>query len=1000
MPILDIEDAVDVKERIDEFFAARPERRPDVLRRLFVEILDFQASSGQLALTSAATGVQLPDHAERIAELDGVRVLFAPLDTRRINKREAADLARIVERELGDRMLLLLNNDTADQLHLIYPRFDGGSTPKLQRLIFERDGHNRTSLGQTANLYQRYQQTHDLMGALKEAFDVGPITDKFFEEYRRIFRHAERVVRGFEPREAEHRKQFVQTLFNRLMFVYFLSRKGWLKFDGDTDYLNALWADYERSTLPTNFYDQRLYHLFFFALNNSQGRDFNLNFVDSEMRDRLGKVPFLNGGLFEETKLDKRSGITVPDNAIQPLLTELFDKFNFTVMESTPFDIEVAVDPEMLGKVFERLITDRHEKGSYYTPRPVVSFMCREALKGYLEAKIPALDAEATRRFVEQHDLSAIAGVAPADLLRALDEVTVVDPACGSGAYLVGMMQELVELQNALFDQKAIEDTRTQYQMKLKIIERSLYGADIDRFAKNIAMLRLWLSLAIEYEGHPPHPALPNLDFKILEGDSLLGPDPSETGQQGVLGYDGNSVNELRDLKSRYMTESQPRRKTQLREAITEAETTIREQLSHFADTDNALDWRIDFAEVIADGGFDIALANPPYVKAEHQSDNDRTALQKHYGWSADLYEYFIARGIELISSTGMISYIANDSFVTFSQKQRVRTLILENSLHILARTPPETFDATVYAAILVASRDAPGANHTYLSGGFSYPDFDFDYYGEVPYRTVQRLPGHRLLLSPDYELLVRMMSYGKVKEICTVLDAGIHSGNVRDRIFFKHRRHGLERLLQGRQIDRYSLQWDSARAQYKFVDIKYEPRPVPGIGRGGKPSKKNEYWTLKNHGRDHRHSERLLMRQTGDDLVVAYQNEDRHGRYYTDNTLFTILPLREDVTLKFLCGVLNSSLVRYVYRSLAQETGKTLAQVKVNTVNELPIALGNGQHRKSVESLVDLVIDAKDSSPETDTSEWEREIDRLVYDLYGLTEEEIAAVEKGGMSR
>ena len=328
-----------------------------------------------------------------------------------------------------------------------------------------------------------------------------------------------------------------------------------------------------------------------------------------------------------------------------------------------------------------------------------------------------------------------------------------------------------------------------------------------------------------------------------------------------MLGYDGNAVSELRDLKSRYMTESEPNRKTQLREAITEAEATIREQLSHFAGADNALDWRIDFAEVIANGGFDIAVANPPYVKTENQSDNDRAALQKHYGWSADLYEYFIARGIELISSTGLISYIANDSFVTLSQKQRVRQLILENSLHILARTPPETFDATIYAAILVASRDAPGEDHSYLSGGFSYPDFGFEYYGEVPYRTVLQLPGQRLLLSPDYELLVRLMNYAKVKEVCTVLDAGIHTGNVRDRIFFKHRRSGLDRLLQGRQIDRYSLQWDSPRAQYMFCDIKYEPRPVPGIGRGGKPSKKNEYWTLKNHGRDHRHSERLLMR-------------------------------------------------------------------------------------------------------------------------------------------
>ncbi len=261
------------------------------------------------------------------------------------------------------------------------------------------------------------------------------------------------------------------------------------------------------------------------------------------------------------------------------------------------------------------------------------------------------------------------------------------------------------------------------------------------------------------------------------------------------------------------MTESEPSRKTQLRGSITKAEATIREQLSHFAGADNALDWRIDFAEVIADGGFDIAVANPPYVKTENQTDNHRAALQKHYGWSADLYEYFIARGIQLISSPGLISYIANDSFVTFSQKQRARQLILDNSLHVLARTPPETFDATIYAAILVASRKVPSVDHTYLSGGFTYPGFEFEPYGFVPYRTILGLPGRRLLLSPDYELLVRLMNYTKVKDVCTVLDAGIHTGNIRDKLFFRHGRDGLERLLQGRQIDRYSLQWDSPRA-------------------------------------------------------------------------------------------------------------------------------------------------------------------------------------------
>ena len=167
-------------------------------------------------------------------------------------------------------------------------------------------------------------------------------------------------------------------------------------------------------------------------------------------------------------------------------------------MESTPFDIEVAVDPEMLGKVFEKLVTGRRDSGAYYTPRAVVSFMCREALKGYLEGKDTGADAEAIARFVGQQDPEGITLAAARRVSEALSEVTVVDPACGSGAYLLGMMQELIDLQSTLYN--AGVDSKSLYDLKLEIIQRNLYGVDIDDFAVNIAMLRMWLSLSIEFD--------------------------------------------------------------------------------------------------------------------------------------------------------------------------------------------------------------------------------------------------------------------------------------------------------------------------------------------------------------------------------------------------------------------------------------------------------------------------------------------------------------------
>ena len=340
------------------------------------------------------------------------------------------------------------------------------------------------------------------------------------------------AVAGFGVGENEDKRVFVQTLFNRLMFVYFLSRKGWLRFDGSADYLDALWQDYRSLEGDNNFYVSKLKPLFFAGLNNPQSR--NLMKDNPVLYGVIGDVPFLNGGLFEETELDRRDGITVPDEAIGQVLTGLFDRFNFTVMESTPFDIEVAVDPEMLGKVFEELVTGRHDSGAYYTPRTVVSFMCREALKAYMEGQDTGLAPEAVARFVDHQDTDGL-GVAQARrIAAALAEATVVDPACGSGAYLLGMMQELIELQTALYNAGA--DAKALYDLKLEIIQRNLYGVDIDSFAVNIAMLRMWLSLAIDYEGATPEP-LPNLDFKVVCGDSLLGPDPSSgTEVQGGLG--------------------------------------------------------------------------------------------------------------------------------------------------------------------------------------------------------------------------------------------------------------------------------------------------------------------------------------------------------------------------------------------------------------------------------------------------------------------------------
>ena len=369
MPIVDVRDFTEVQNRLNDILnEGDTERRIRNIRTLFIETLDWQYADGLIPLHNARDGT-LPSDARLIASRDGTSVVYIPLtnaDTDRITAAAVNDAARSFNDTLSDDLLLLLTNRSADQFHIIRPDLTY-VRPRLQRMVARRGEHHRTVVQQLANMWDDYgrngKTVHEAMIA---AFSVEPVTEHFFAEYRRIFTAAKKGIGGFSDDLEQH--LFTQTLFNRLMFVYFISRKGWLNFGGDTDYLNALWRNYQSDALQSNFYISRIEPLFFAGLNNPQSRDLNKD--NPVLYATIGDVEFLNGGLFEKGDLDRRDGVIVPDAAILPILRELFDRFNFTVMESTPYDMEVAVDPEMLGKVFEELVNERHESGAYYTPRP------------------------------------------------------------------------------------------------------------------------------------------------------------------------------------------------------------------------------------------------------------------------------------------------------------------------------------------------------------------------------------------------------------------------------------------------------------------------------------------------------------------------------------------------------------------------------------------------------------------------------------------------------
>ncbi|MGL6342360.1 MAG: Eco57I restriction-modification methylase domain-containing protein, partial [Waterburya sp.] len=317
------------------------------------------------------------------------RVIYSRLKGDRLFKQKERE---VVNKLLPDNpySLFVFSNEARSQWHFLNVKYDNSPQKrKLFRRISVKAGDNqlRTATEQlslldlesfNSNSPLEIQKQHD------QAFDVEVVTEKFFSEYKAIFEQVERLIQGINI--SDKKRLFTQKLFNRLMFIAFIQKKEWLQYNGQTDYLSALWKAYDREkTKQSNFYRDRLSHLFFSGLNNSSG----INIIDINnggfLKDLIGTVPFLNGGLFEQDEEEKDSKILVPDECINSILHDLFQKFAFTVTESTPLDVEVAVDPEMLGKVFEELVTGRHESGSYYTPKPIVSFMCRESLKGYLK---------------------------------------------------------------------------------------------------------------------------------------------------------------------------------------------------------------------------------------------------------------------------------------------------------------------------------------------------------------------------------------------------------------------------------------------------------------------------------------------------------------------------------------------------------------------------------------------------------------------------------------
>lgn len=695
---------------------------------------------------------------------------------------------------------------------------------KRWSFLVGKNERSHTAQNQLVTILANDQESPSL-DDLEQAFNIETVTKEFFGKYTDLFLRMKesldsllesdcKLRSDFESKEI-NTSDFAKKTMGQMAFLYFLQKKGWFGVSAGKEWgtgvKNFLREVFERrEKYGENFFDDVLEPLFYEALAQDRGNE--------SIYPKLNncRMPFLNGGLFEPMNgySWETTHIRLPDDLfsnnnktkegdIGDGILDIFDRYNFTVNESDPLEMEVAVDPEMLGKVFENLleIKDRKSKGAFYTPREIVHYMCQESLVNYLETEtnnlIPNSDLEFFIRKgsqiiqndkavvdlgEESEDLQYILPKSIRDQSSILDDllsnVKVCDPAVGSGAFPLGMLNEIVSARTILGIH--LKTNPTPYSLKLHAISNSIYGVDIDPGAIEIAKLRFWLSLVVEEDSPTP---LPNLDHKIMQGNSLISQyegielfdDDFLNSAESVNSEKQEIKNKLNTIQTEYFSlhssgeltfikkteiekdvqrlqrrlkllnqktnnvggsvdlfdENQSKKIAQqkskllqkkIAEYVTTVSKTLKENLKKEIDrlkwdliestlgqrgdidkldeikklrsknTKPFFVWKLEFGEVFrGNSGFDIVIANPPYIDSEGMINSGqkdlREYISKTYKYTKgnwDIYIAFFEIGLDLLKDRAVLTYITPDKWISKPFGKEFREHNLKYITHIL----------------------------------------------------------------------------------------------------------------------------------------------------------------------------------------------------------------------------------------------------------------------------------------------------------------------------
>ena len=955
-------------------------------------------------------------------------------------------------------------------------------------------------------------------------FSVERVASKFYTEYATIRNHMAQalldcnpnhgVVAGLRP---EQRLAWSTRQMGRVLFLWFLQAKRWLgkpNGEGDPNYMIHLWGPH-RNTPEGDYYRGVLLPLFFEAMATG--------IYSASEHPTLGYVPYLNGGLFQPNELEEEIAtggvITLPDGLFDPAhddsLLGLLSRYQFTTRESTPDSQSVDPDPELLGRVFENLHEDqkRRKSGTYYTPREIVHFMCREVLDGYLLDQVPKLDQStlnAIRRQAigsQDEDGTTLPEPIATKLEGALDRVRICDPAVGSGAFLMGILQEMLLLKRGLLfaSRRYIppdELYETVGRWKNDIIMKNLHGVDNDPEAVEICHLRLWLSMVMDMP-EPPETsrgwALPSLDLRVIAGDSLVdrmpglnlreswptpwpvytSVEPSEhitqlkrTIAENRSEFDQAHLNPQRigELRNTLVELKRELVRRQLLEALTQA----REELSRrtgirggknsqslaekrvrqfeisweeIARTAPGLSqkpflWTVAFPETIREddpsSGFDIVLSNPPYVRQENIDPRDRDIYRETfpevYHGSADKYVYFYARATQLLRPGGWLGCVTSNAFTKRLYGNKLRSYLAEE--FAIARLVDfgevKMFDAYVEPYIFIGRKGATNPEAT-VRGHNLYPALAREigprasvkpvrdelvrlpeYLAtEVSHFDQSRLQGSEWRIGDDRSdrLYHQQLNSGiplanflrgstdgtihiGVKtglDDAFVIDSGTldsllaHDSSTREIIkpFAKggniarwRMRETTQFLIftgRGLDIDRYPAVRDHLYGWYPDLEPKNEAGQA---GRGRRPGRYAWYEL----------QDRVNYHEEFNHPKILWPDVSREVRFAldTDKHYPSISCLTMPQGPRWLLPVLNSRLAEFLICQIANTVPGTLLRVNVNCMERLPIVVPEAELADRLGGLTDQVLAGELSQEKIESVE--REIDAIVFHVYGLT--------------